>query len=71
MQTETHQHHYSKIIIELLIGRLELMKSHGTSINEFNEVLQMVNRLHDIQIETRTIEDDLQLPYWNGTKYVK
>ena len=64
------RNHYSEVCINLLISQLEQMKTNSITIEQFNQVLQNIDKLHKIQIETIEIEDELNIPFWNGQKYI-
>jgi hypothetical protein len=64
------RNHYSEVCINLLISQLEQMKTNSITIEQFNQVLQNIDKLHRIQIETIEIEDELNIPFWNGQKYI-
>jgi hypothetical protein len=64
------RNHYSEACINLLISQLEQMKTNSITIEQFNQVLKNINKLHKIQIETIEIEDELNIPFWNGQKYI-
>jgi hypothetical protein len=64
------RNHYSEVCINLLISQLEQMKTNSITIEQFNQVLKNINKLHKIQIETIEIEDELNIPFWNGQKYI-
>ena len=61
---------YSEVCINLLISQLEKMKANSITIEQFNQVLQNVDKLHKIQLETIELEDELNIPFWNGEKYI-
>lgn len=61
---------YSEVCINLLISQLEQMKTNSITIEQFNQVLKNVDKLHRIQIETIELEDELNIPFWNGEKYI-
>lgn len=61
---------YSEVCINLLISQLEQMKANSITIEQFNQVLQNVDKLHRIQLETIELEDELNIPFWNGEKYI-
>ena len=61
---------YSEVCINLLISQLEQMKTNSITIEQFNQVLQNVDKLHKIQLETIELEDELNIPFWNGEKYI-
>lgn len=61
---------YSEVCINLLISQLEQMKTNSITIEQFNQVLKNVDKLHKIQLETIELEDELNIPFWNGEKYV-
>jgi hypothetical protein len=61
---------YSEVCINLLISQLEQMKANSITIEQFNQVLQNVDKLHKIQLETIELEDELNIPFWNGEKYI-
>jgi len=64
------RNHYSEVCINLLISQLEQMKTNSITIEQFNQVLKNIIKLHKIQIETIEIEDELNIPFWNGQKYI-
>ncbi len=64
------RNHYSEVCINLLISQLEQMKTNSITIEQFHKVLQNIDKLHKIQIETIEIEDELNIPFWNGQKYI-
>lgn len=66
-----NRNQYSHNCIELLISQLEQMKANNITIEQFNQMLKNVDKLHRIQLETIELEDELNIPYWNGTKYVE
>lgn len=61
---------YSEVCINLLISQLEQMKANNITIEQFNQVLNNVDKLHRIQLETIELEDELNIPFWNGEKYI-
>ena len=61
---------YSEVCINLLISQLEQMKANNITIGQFNQVLNNVDKLHRIQLETIELEDELNIPFWNGEKYI-
>jgi hypothetical protein len=61
---------YSEVCINLLISQLEQMKTNSITIEQFNQVLKNVDKLHRIQLETIELEDALNIPFWNGEKYI-
>ena len=61
---------YSEVCINLLISQLEQMKTNSITIEQFNQVLNNVDKLHRIQLETIELEDELNIPFWNGEKYI-
>jgi hypothetical protein len=61
---------YSEVCINLLISQLEQMKANSITIEQFNQVLKNVDKLHKIQLETIELEDELNIPFWNGEKYI-
>lgn len=65
-----NRNQYSEASIHLLITQLDQMKNNSITIEQFNQVLKSVDRLHKIQIETIELEDELNIPFWNGEKYV-
>lgn len=65
-----NRNHYSEVCINLLISQLEQMKDHSITIEQFNQVLKNIDKLHRIQIETIELEDQLNIPFWNGEKYI-
>jgi hypothetical protein len=65
-----NRNHYSEICINLLISQLEQMKINSITIEQFNQVLKNIDKLHRIQIETIEIEDELNIPFWNGEKFI-
>jgi hypothetical protein len=65
-----NRNHYKELYINLLISQLEQMKNHSITIEQFNQVLNNINKLHKIQLETIELEDELNIPFWNGEKYV-
>jgi hypothetical protein len=65
-----NRNHYSEVCINLLISQLEQMKTNSITIEQFNQVLKNIDKLHKIQIETIEIEDELNIPFWNGQKYI-
>jgi hypothetical protein len=71
MNTKIHSHHYSQVCINLLISQLEQMKTNSITIEQFNQVLKQINKLHNIQIESIAIESELDLPFWNGDYSIK
>jgi uncharacterized protein Yka (UPF0111/DUF47 family) len=70
MSTEIYKNHYKELYINLLISQLEQMKNHSITIEQFNQVLKNIDKLHQIQIETIELEDELNIPFWNGEKYI-
>ena len=70
MNTKIYGQHYSEVCINLLISQLEQMKANSITIEQFNQVLQNVDKLHRIQLETIELEDELNIPFWNGEKYI-
>jgi hypothetical protein len=70
MSTEIYKNHYKELYINLLISQLEQMKNHSITIEQFNQLLNNISKLHKIQIETIEIEDELNIPFWNGQKYI-
>jgi hypothetical protein len=46
------------------------MKTNSITIEQFNQVLNNVDKLHRIQLETIELEDELNIPFWNGEKYI-
>lgn len=66
MNTKIHSHYYSEVCINLLISQLDQMKSHSVTIEQFNQVFNQIQQLHKVQIEIIAIEENLDLPYWNG-----
>ena len=69
MNTKIYGQHY-RVCINLLISQLEQMKANSITIEQFNQVLQNVDKLHRIQLETIELEDELNIPFWNGEKYI-
>ena len=61
---------YSEVCINLLISQLQQLKDHSITIEQFNQVLKNVDKLHRIQLETIELEDELNIPFWNGEKYI-
>ena len=61
---------YSEVCINLLMSQLEQMKTNSITIEQFNQVLKNVDKLHRIQLETIELEDELNIPFWNGEKYI-
>ena len=61
---------YSEVCINLLISQLEQMKTNSITIEQFNQVLNNVDKLHRLQLETIELEDELNIPFWNGEKYI-
>ena len=61
---------YSEVCVNLLISQLEQMKTNSITIEQFNQVLNNVDKLHRIQLETIELEDELNIPFWNGEKYI-
>lgn len=61
---------YSEVCINLLISQLQQMKSNSITIEQFNKVLKNIDKLHKMQIETIELEDELNIPFWNGEKYI-
>ena len=70
MNTKIYGQHYSEVCINLLISQLEQMKANNITIGQFNQVLNNVDKLHRIQLETIELEDELNIPFWNGEKYI-
>ena len=70
MNTKIYGQHYSEVCINLLISQLEQMKANSITIEQFNQVLNNVDKLHRIQLETIELEDELNIPFWNGEKYI-
>jgi hypothetical protein len=66
MNTKIYGQHYSEVCINLLISQLEQMKTNSITIEQFNQVLKQIDKLHKIQIESIAIESELELPFWNG-----
>lgn len=66
MNTKISDKQYSEVCINLLISQLEQMKTNNTTIEQFNQVLKQIDKLHKIQIESIAIESELDLPFWNG-----
>jgi len=65
-----NRNHYSEVCINLLISQLEQMKTNSITIEQFNQVLKNIDKLHRIQIESIELEDELNIPFWNGSKYI-
>ena len=70
MNTKIYKQHYSEVCINLLISQLQQMKSHSITIEQFHQVVNQIQQLHKIQLETIEIEDELNIPFWNGEKYI-
>ncbi len=70
MSTEIYKNHYKELYINLLISQLEQMKNHSITIEQFNQVLKNIDKLHRVQIEIIELEDELNIPFWNGEKYI-
>ena len=70
MNTKIYKQHYSELCINLLISQLQQMKSHSITIEQFNQVVNQIQQLHKIQLETIELEDELNIPFWNGEKYI-
>ena len=66
MNTKIYKQHYSEVCINLLISQLQQMKSHSITIEQFHQVVNQIQQLHKIQVEIIDIEENLDLPYWNG-----
>ena len=66
MNTKITPNQYSEVTINLLISLLDKMKSSTITIEQFNQVLKQIDKLHKIQIESMAIESELDLPFWNG-----
>jgi len=65
-----NRNHYSEVCINLLISQLEQMKTNSITIEQFNQVLKNIDKLHRVQIEIIELEDELNIPFWNGEKYI-
>jgi hypothetical protein len=70
MNTKIYKQHYSEVCINLLISQLQQMKSHSITIEQFHQVVNQIQQLHKIQLETIELEDELNIPFWNGEKYI-
>lgn len=70
MNNKIYKQHYSEVCINLLISQLQQMKSHSITIEQFHQVVNQIQQLHKIQLETIEIEDELNIPFWNGEKYI-
>lgn len=70
MNTKIYKQHYSEVCINLLISQLQQMKDHSITIEQFHQVVNQIQQLHKIQLETIEIEDELNIPFWNGEKYI-
>jgi hypothetical protein len=70
MNTKIYGQHYSEACINLLISQLQQMKSHSITIEQFHQVVNQIQQLHKIQLETIELEDELNIPFWNGEKYI-
>jgi len=70
MNPKIYKQHYSEVCINLLISQLQHMKTHSITIEEFHKVVNQIQQLHKIQLETIEIEDELNIPFWNGEKYI-
>jgi hypothetical protein len=66
MNTKITPNQYSEVSIDLLISQLTKMKSNTITIEQFNQMLKQIDKLHKIQIESIAIESELDLPFWNG-----
>ena len=66
MNTKITPNQYSEVSIDLLISQLTKMKSNNITIEQFNQMLKQIDKLHKIQIESIAIESELDLPFWNG-----
>ena len=66
MNTKIYGEQYSEVCINLLISQLQQMKDHSITIEQFNQVVNQIQQLHKIQVEIIEIEENLDLPYWNG-----
>lgn len=66
MNTKIHSNYYSEVCINLLISQLQQMNSHSITIEQFHQVVNQIQQLHKIQVEIIDIEENLDLPYWNG-----
>jgi hypothetical protein len=66
MNTKITPNQYSEVSIDLLISQLTKMKNNTITIEQFNQVLKQIDKLHKIQIESIAIESELDLPFWNG-----
>jgi hypothetical protein len=71
MNTKIYGEQYSEVCINLLISQLEQMKTNSITIEQFNQVLKQIDKLHKIQIESITIESELNIPFWNGDYQIK
>lgn len=71
MNTKIYGEHYSETSINLLILQLQQMKTNTITIEQFNQVLKQIDKLHKIQIESIAIESELELPFWNGDYSIK
>ena len=70
MNNKIYKQHYSEVCINLLISQLQQMKSHSITIEQFHQVVNQIQQLHKIQLETIELEDELNIPFWNGEKYI-
>jgi hypothetical protein len=70
MSTEIYKNHYKELYINLLISQLEQMKNHSITIEQFNQVVKNIDKLHRVQIEIIELEDELNIPFWTGKKYI-
>ena len=66
MNTKITPNQYSEVSIDLLISQLTKMKSNTITIEQFDQMLKQIDKLHKIQIESIAIESELDLPFWNG-----
>ena len=66
MNTKITPNQYSEVSIDLLLSQLTKMKNNTITIEQFNQVLKQIDKLHKIQIESIAIESELDLPFWNG-----
>ena len=71
MNTKITPNQYSEVSIDLLISQLTKMKSNTITIEQFNQMLKQIDKLHKIQIESIAIESELELPFWNGDYSIK
>ena len=65
-ETAPHNLYYSEVCINLLSRGLERMLAEKTTIEQFHQVLNHVQKLHQVQMEIIELEERLHLPSWNG-----